>query len=941
MARLEDARWQQVNDIFCTAAELPTAIRAAFVAEQCGDDAALRGEVESLLGHVDATGRLDDAVGHLLCDLSDDLGERLPVERVGAYRVISKIGSGGMGAVFLAERDGDDFRQRVAIKLVRGLLSDQGLHRFRSERRILAALEHPSIARLLDGGSTDTGIPYLVMEFVDGLPIDRYCDTTAASLRQRLALFCQVCDAVTHAHRRLIVHRDLKPANILVTADGTPKLLDFGIAKLIDDRDGTDNLLQTTPSMRLLTPEYASPEQVRGDVITTASDTYSLGVLLFELLTGSRPYVLNHKRLDDIVRVIGEQDPPRPSTTVTDDRAGTLRGDLDTIVLTALQKDPARRYSSVEQLAGDVRNFMAGRPIHARPATWRYLSQRFVARHRAAVTVAALVVSLVAGLGVALAVAARRAERERDTAQLVTALMTELFQAISPTVTLGNDRIVQEVLANGADRANREFVGRPDLRARLLDEIGSAYISLQLPDRAQEVLRQSLEARQGAGETDSVELAETMLLLSTAYSQFGGGGRVADAEPLARQALAIKRRHLSPHDARVGDALAQLGRVEDRLGVRWALVEPHYRAAIDIWRGALGADSPKIGQALGSVALGLLNVGDLTGAEQAAREALRIANLTKIDSNLIADRANQVLGEILQGRRRPAEAEPMFREGLARRLRLFGPTHQFTQSSIGYLGRALLQQGRLTEAEPLLREVVDVWRRSPGRAGGPVYRALIDLGQILDERGRTSQADAHFTEAVAIVTKAFPAGYFARGDAQSALADHLLKSGRNSEALALAGQVLGGRRETLGDEHPAVGAALILHARALAASGKIADADVAFRDGIRRQTAYARRNGIDVVEGASDFGAFLVQTGRAGEALPYLRAAHASDRQRLPAGSIARGQTTVRLGAALIVLGQPAEGHTLAREGMAALIAGLAADDPRVREARMLLTGGN
>ncbi|TAK93742.1 serine/threonine protein kinase, partial [Patescibacteria group bacterium] len=307
----------------------------------------------------------------------------LPLERIGPYRLVSEIGHGGMGTVYLAERDGD-FHQRVAIKVVRGLLGADGLRRFRVERQILASLQHPGIAGLLDGGTTPEGMPYLVMEHIEGVRIDDYCDARHLTLAQRVTLFCRVCDAVSAAHRSLVVHRDLKPSNILITADGTPKLLDFGIAKLLTD-DDADPLLVTSPSVRALTPEYASPEQIRGLPITTATDVYSLGVLLFELLTGERPHRLGTRTAAELERVICGQEARRPSAFVEKRLARELEGDLDTIALAALRKESSRRYQSVEQLADDLRRYLDGRPVLARPSTWSYRARRFVQRHRAAV----------------------------------------------------------------------------------------------------------------------------------------------------------------------------------------------------------------------------------------------------------------------------------------------------------------------------------------------------------------------------------------------------------------------------------------------------------------------------------------------------------------------------------------------------------------------------
>ncbi|MFL6548288.1 MAG: serine/threonine protein kinase, partial [Povalibacter sp.] len=409
--------------------------RLAFLRETCAlDDRLFRRAIDRLRASspdwwdlevegepIGSASEPDDYVGQLL----------------GSYRVVKTLGMGGMGEVVLAERADDQFRQRVAIKLVkRGLVSKHVRGRLKIERQILASLNHPNIAKLLDGGVTADGTPYIVMEYVEGEPIDLYCDRHRLNVRQRLQLILKVASAVHAAHRNLIVHRDLKPSNILVTAEGEPKLLDFGIAKLLDQRDSLHTVAMTQLDMRLLTPDHASPEQVMGHAVTTSSDIYVLGVLLYELLTGYRPFDLQGKSMTNIERVICEEQPLAPSTALAlasqkDDGAERaslaerrsmtvprwikdVRGDLDNIVLMAMRKEPERRYASVEQFAADIERHLAGAPVLARGDGWRYRARKFVRRHAAAMALsAALVVSLM-GFAVTSAVQARRLANERD-----------------------------------------------------------------------------------------------------------------------------------------------------------------------------------------------------------------------------------------------------------------------------------------------------------------------------------------------------------------------------------------------------------------------------------------------------------------------------------------------------------------------------------------------
>ncbi|HEY6065721.1 MAG TPA: serine/threonine-protein kinase [Thermoanaerobaculia bacterium] len=393
-----------MKGILAEAIELPEVQRPGFLARECGEDMALRREVESLLEAQGKTWSFFDAPR----GSSGGPPNHPAGERVGPFEILGEIGRGGMGEVYLARRADEQFQQKVALKLIRvGMASDEALHRFRTERQISASLEHPNIARLLDGGATESGEPYFVMEHVEGETLLDYCDRRNLSVKERLQLFREVCAAVAYAHQHLVVHRDIKPSNILVTADGVPKLLDFGIAKLLVPDGAQTKSEQTATLFRLLTPDYASPEQVRGQPITTASDVYSLGVVLYELLTGRRPYHVDSTDAGELVRVVCERDPEKPSTAVTsggsappEDATVTsrqLRGDLDAIVMKAMRKEPQRRYGSVLQLDEDLRRHLEGLPVLARRDTLSYRAGKFARRHRVLLSAAALVLVALAG----------------------------------------------------------------------------------------------------------------------------------------------------------------------------------------------------------------------------------------------------------------------------------------------------------------------------------------------------------------------------------------------------------------------------------------------------------------------------------------------------------------------------------------------------------------
>ncbi|MFN7978669.1 MAG: serine/threonine-protein kinase [Vicinamibacterales bacterium] len=464
-------RWARVTELFEQATARPAAERATWLATAC-DDAELRAEVEAMLAAYDTDPAFLEQPTDMAAAMEEAVADVLVGRRLGAYRLVREIGRGGMGVVYEAQRDDAEFDRRAAVKVLPVWRSATLGERFRFERRVLAGLDHPGIARLIDAGATDDGVPYCVMEFVDGAPIDAWCRDHAAPLADRLALFERVCDAVAYAHRNLVVHRDLKPSNILVTADGAPKLLDFGIATLIDAEAGT-SVGVTRTGFTSFTPEFASPEQFRGEKVTTASDVYSLGVLLFLLCTGRRPYELAGRSPIDAMRVVCDDDPPKASSVADAATRPALRGDLDTIIAKALRKSPADRYATVAALAADLRASREHRPIAAAPATAMYVLRRYVRRHSLVVGGAlALLVAIVAGAAATAWQARRATARFNEVRALANAVVGPIYDAVAkvPGSTEARQVVVKEALTY-LDRLSAEAADDVALK----EELAVAY----------------------------------------------------------------------------------------------------------------------------------------------------------------------------------------------------------------------------------------------------------------------------------------------------------------------------------------------------------------------------------------------------------------------------------------------------------------------------------
>ncbi len=884
-------RWRQIREIFDQAVEQPPANLDTFLDGECSSDPSLRAEVESLLRSYQESGTFIDEPASRLLAPSDRPSDDL--ERIGVYRVLRPLDGGGMGDVYLARRDDDAYQQDVAIKLVKaGLATPSMVRRFRSERQILANLRHPAIAQLLDGGTTEANQPYLVMEYIDGLAIDRYCDQQKLPIAARLRLFRKVCDAVQFAHQNLIVHRDIKPGNILINAEGEPKLLDFGIAKLLRGGELPGNVEATATGLMAVTPEYASPEQLQGGVITTASDVYSLGVLLYILLTGHRPYHLDRSNPAELIRKVSEDSPRRPSTVVTrlrqetkpdgttrhptPERVSTARssdprrlrrrlaGDLDTIVMRALAKEPERRYSSAEQLGQDLDRHLAGLPVLARKDTLAYRVSKFVGRHRVAVAATAgvfvaLVVLIVGLLGQRYEIMA-----QRDRYQGLSSFLLNVFAIPDPTLARGESVTARELLDRAATDIGNQLTTEPEVRGDLLVTMGRSYKNLGLYAKARTQLETALDLhRQAYGETHPAvatslhELADVRILegdygasrqLETKSlairQQLYGNQHPEVVESLYHLALAydflgdleiadsLFTRALNT--ARQLDRPELLARVLDRYAnlfskqVEYDEAEAMLREALAIYDQIYGDLHPESALSRNSLAALYDAKGDYEAAERLYREAEAIQRrLFEGPHSHLATTLNN-LALVVKKRGRLDEAQALYDQALTMRTDIYGDEHPLLASTLMNIADLVYARGQVAEAEELLVRALAMRRKFLGDRHADTATSLDRLAQILVDKGEYERAEAMYREALEITSELLGDDHPRVGMKLNNLGDLAFTRGRLDESESLYHQALAIHREALGEQHPTVATILYNLATLLRAKSDLTGADTSF-----------------------------------------------------------------------------------------------------------------
>jgi serine/threonine-protein kinase len=726
------------------------------------------------------------------------------IERIGPYKIIREIGYGGMGAVYLAVRDDDQFKKHVAIKLMKpGLDSDLRFRRFHRERQILANLDHPNIAKLLDGGTTEEGIPYLVMDYVEGIPIDNYCDEKKLPTIERLVLFQIICSAVQFAHQNLVVHRDIKPGNILVNTEGVPKLLDFGIAKLLhsDDKALTTSLLP-------MTPEYASPEQIRGETITTASDIYSLGILLYELLTGHRPYQLNSKSPVELQRVICQEEPEKPSHIIrrakdfdptlqlnpeTVDKTREeefeklyrrLRGDLDNIVLMALRKDPQRRYASVQQFSEDIKRHLEGMPVLARKDTLGYRTGKFILRNKMAVAAALLVLLTLVGGIISTLRQARIAAQQRDKARIEAQKSAQINQFIQTMLSSadpevqGKDVTVATVLNEASQRVEIELSSQPEIQAAVRTTIGKTYYGLGLYDAAEPQLRSALDQMIKLNGKKHRDVGTGMnhlgLLLVTK-------GKLKEAEPLFHESLSILREVHGERHPEIATTLNNLAELYLLKGNLEAAEKTHHEE-LEMRRLLLGNDHPEVAVSLNDLAVVLGTKGDYATAEKLHREALQIIKKSRgMEHPDVASTLNNI-AVMLESQKKYSEAEPIFREVLEMRRKLLGNEHPQVAWTLYNYSYLLYQKGDYQGAIGLAREVLTLRGKTLSDEHPMLAATLQVFGVSLLKLGNAAEAETVLRESLELRKKTLPADHWLVANSQCVLGNCLTQLGRFFEA---------------------------------------------------------------------------------------------------------------------------------------------------------------
>jgi serine/threonine-protein kinase len=831
---MDSTRWQRIQDLFHHTADLPRSEQRSFLQAECGQDQSLMAEVLAMLEE-DARGAslLDRDLAFVAQETLEKAALPPPgAQEFGPYRVQKMLGEGGMGVVYLAERE--DLGSLVAIKVLRDAwLSPARRDRFTVEQQTLAQLNHPSIARLYDADTLADGTPWFVMEYVEGLPLTEYCTRKPCSIERRLQLFRSVCEAVQYAHSNAVIHRDLKPSNIFVKSDGTVRLLDFGIAKQLESLDGPVD--QTMTGLRLMTPAYAAPEQIRGDRVGIQTDVYSLGVILYELLSGRLPFDLSNRTPSEAATIIVEQEPARPSVMAR--RMGaqvpaatkTTWADLDVLCLTAMHKDPQRRYRSVEALIRDIDHYLKAEPLEARPDSVRYRVGKFVRRHRRAVAIAGTVITLVVGLviffTVRLANARNAALAEAARTQRIQQFMNNLFQGGDEAAGPSDSLRVVTLLDRGVQEA-QTLSADPKVQAELYQNLGSIYQKLGRFDRADSLLRSALDQRKTLFGADSPEVAESLLALALLRAD---QAQLDEAERFAREALDLSKRRLPPNHPVVAKATFALGKVlEDRGNYDQAIPQLEEAARL---QSASSAASSDLAASLSELANSHFYAGHYETSDTINRRVLDMQRQLYGERHpMVADTLIN-LGTIQFQLGRYSEAERFTRQALEVVEAWYGKDHPETADTMTILAQSLTFQKRYDEASVILQQSLAILEHSYGPVHPRVAFALNELGNVAKRQGKLDVAEADYSRALSIYRSVYHDKHYLICVALSNLAGVYVDRKEYARAEPLFRDALQRYAGLVAPDHLNVGIAHVRLGNALAGERRYADAEVESRSG--------------------------------------------------------------------------------------------------------------
>jgi serine/threonine-protein kinase len=794
---MSDSRWEKLCQLFGEVIELPPAERELFLASACIDDPEMRKEIESLLASNAEAGQFLESLNLpiLPAPSQTDADDPRIGRLLGPYRIIRRVAHGGMGEVYEAIRDDGVFTMRVAVKLVQfGMPREEILRRFKAERQVLATLEHPNIARLMDGGTTEDGIPYLVMEYVDGKRIDEYCDEQKLSIEGRLSLFLTVCSAVQYAHQHLVIHRDLKPNNILITPEGKPKLLDFGIAKLLTDNSAGSGPEITKTGFNIFTPEYASPEQVRGEDVTTSSDVYSLGMLLYKILTGQKPYEFKSALPHDIARTVLESEATKPSnknptirSTLSAEKIRRIFvGDLDNIVLMALRKEQARRYTSVEQFADDIGRYLDNLPVHARTNTFQYRARKFIRRNRIGVIAAMLIMlSLLGGIGATL-YQVRVTSLEKARAESINVFLKRMLSYSNPVLALPRKSTGETTMAEVLNEATKQvesgqFNDQPDVKAELEEIIGNSYNAQGRYDDALKHYQAYVDLQSRLYSSDDPRTVEAR---GVQAGIFWAKGEFASAEHIYREVLPVMRAQY--HSGQINaDVLAPMLNMFAYL----RRTQGDSREAELLFRETISL-IPFVSDELkyllhltrSTLASTLADQGKFKEALQTAGDAVAEASQNGLNNTPDYGYSLTVLAGFLAEKGNFSAADDTLHRAESIFRRLLKPSHLWLGDNLRNQAISLYQQGKFADAMRKITETLRIYDESFGKHYDHYPTALAVQGLIMTRTGNVTEGEELVREAFKIRTETLPKGHFFTALAQGALGECFMIQKRYSEA---------------------------------------------------------------------------------------------------------------------------------------------------------------